>query len=69
MTIDLVQDLQLVSPTFCKTEETKRNKKINLPSYRQQLYCIYLAYIHRTNEEEHLEPSRKRGSDKINMLR
>ena len=78
-TWDLVQALESASPASCKTSVTfidsiNRQKKAKNPEMRfnsQQIvsYCLGLHTQNPGLREADLEPSPKRGSDKINMLK
>ena len=78
-TWDLVQALESASPASCKTpatfiDSTTNLKKAKKPEMRfnsQQiaLYCLGLRTQNPGLREVDLEPSPKRGSDKINMLK
>ena len=81
-TWDLVQALESASPASCKTpaksidsirpnNHLRRNKKSEKRSNTQQIvsYCLGLRTQNPGLREVDLEPSPKRGSDKINSLR
>ena len=78
-TWDLVQALESASPASCKTpatfiDSTTNLKKAKNPEMRfnsQQIasYCLGLCTQNPGIREVDLEPSPKRGSDKINMLK
>ena len=81
-TWDLVRALESASPTSCKTPATfidsirqiKEREKTNNPEMRFNLQQIilYRLGLHTQNpvlRELDLEPSPKRGSGKINMLK
>ena len=79
-TWDLVRALESASPASCKTHllipsaQTINQKKAKNPEMRfnsQQIvsYCLGLRTQNPGLREVDLEPSPKRGSDKINMLK
>ena len=81
-TWDLVQALESASPASCKTPATsidsicpnnhlRRNKKSRKKIKQEQVvsYCLGLCTQNPGLREVDLEPSPKRGSDKINRLR
>ena len=81
-TWDLLRALESVSPASCKTPATsidsirpnnhlRRNKNLERRSSSQQIksYCLGPPTQNPGLREVDLEPSLKRGSDKINRLR
>ena len=79
-TWDLVRALESASPAACKTPTTfidsirpnnqkKKNPEIRFNSTQIVSYCLGLRTQNPGLREVDLEPSPKRGSDKINMLK